>query len=453
VSVPQPRPGALGKAGRAVAIAAALGLASGAVAAQAPQALETFDAAWRIVRDSHFDKSLNGVDWNGVSAELRPRAAAAKTVGELRGVLRDMLGRLGQSHFTVIPATADVAGELPRDLGGSPGFDVRLVGKDLLVTEVDAVGGGATAGVRTGWKLQAVDGAPVPKLLAALPDGLEPRLRQVEAWRTAHGRLRGPAGSRASMTFEDGAGRSVTLPVERRQEAGQPVTVGSLPTMFVRLEARGAQTPAGRTAGIIGFNVWMAAVDALFQRAVDDFREKHGIVIDLRGNPGGLAAMLMGISGHFIDERKPLGVMTMRDNHELRFNVNPRRVNAKGERVQPFDGPVAILVDDMSGSASECFTGGMQSVGRARVFGQQTMGQALPALFTQLPNGDVLVHAYGDFVTADGTRLEGRGVVPDEVVPLSRDDLLAGRDRTLEAALAWIDSAAADGPGSASVRR
>jgi carboxyl-terminal processing protease len=197
----------------------------------------------------------------------------------------------------------------------------------------------------------------------------------------------------------------------------------------------------------------MAAVDALFQRAVDDFREKHGIVIDLRGNPGGLAAMLMGISGHFIDERKPLGVMTMRDNHELRFNVNPRRVNAKGERVQPFDGPVAILVDDMSGSASECFTGGMQSVGRARVFGQQTMGQALPALFTQLPNGDVLVHAYGDFVTADGTRLEGRGVVPDEVVPLSRDDLLAGRDRTLEAALAWIDSAAADGPGSASVRR
>jgi carboxyl-terminal processing protease len=82
----------------------------------------------------------------------------------------------------------------------------------------------------------------------------------------------------------------------------------------------------------------------------------------------------------------------------------------------------------------------MQSVGRARVFGQQTMGQALPALFDRLPNGDVLIHAYGDFVTADGTRLEGRGVIPDEVVPLQRADLLDGRDRTLEAALAWIDS-------------
>ena len=148
--------------------------------------------------------------------------------------------------------------------------------------------------------------------------------------------------------------------------------------------------------------------------------------------------MIMGISGHFVGERKTLGVMKTREN-ELRFVVNPRLVSAAGERVQPFAGPVAILVDAMSGSASECFAGGMQSIGRVRVFGQPSMGQALPALFDRMPNGDVLIHAYGDFVTAEGTRLEGRGVIPDEVVPLVRADLLAGRDRTLEVALAWID--------------
>jgi C-terminal processing protease CtpA/Prc len=71
------------------------------------------------------------------------------------------------------------------------------------------------------------------------------------------------------------------------------------------------------------------------------------------------------------------------------------------------------------------------------------MGQALPALFDRLPNGDLLIHAYGDFVTAKGTRLEGTGVIPDEPVPLDRADLLAGRDRTMEAALAWIDRAKA----------
>jgi carboxyl-terminal processing protease len=81
----------------------------------------------------------------------------------------------------------------------------------------------------------------------------------------------------------------------------------------------------------------------------------------------------------------------------------------------------------------------MQAIGRARIFGETSMGQALPALVDKLPNGDLLIHAYGDFVTADGTRLEGRGVIPDERVPLRRDDLLAGRDGPLQAALAWID--------------
>ena len=149
--------------------------------------------------------------------------------------------------------------------------------------------------------------------------------------------------------------------------------------------------------------------------------------------------MLMGISGHFVAERSTLGVMRTRDTPPLRFFANPRLVSARGERVAPYSGPLAILVDALTGSASECFTGGLQSLGRARVFGQSSMGQALPALFDRLPNDDVLIHAYGDFVTSDGTRLEGRGVIPDEIQPLHREELLAGRDRPLEAALAWID--------------
>ena len=104
--------------------------------------------------------------------------------------------------------------------------------------------------------------------------------------------------------------------------------------------------------------------------------------------------------------------MKTRGRRELRFVANPRLVNAAGERVEPYAGPVAILVDGMTGSASECFAGGMQSLGRARVFGQTSMGQALPALFDRLPNGDVLIHAWGDFVTGDGMRHRGTGRGP-----------------------------------------
>ena len=99
---------------------------------------------------------------------------------------------------------------------------------------------------------------------------------------------------------------------------------------------------------------------------------------------------------------------------------------------------MAILVDAGSYSASEIFSGGMQAIGRARIFGTQTAGGALPAVLERLPGGDVLQYAIGDFVTATGQRIEGRGVVPDRVVEPAREDLLAGRDPILDAALDWI---------------
>jgi carboxyl-terminal processing protease len=423
----------------AAVVAALLALPAAAVVlAQTPFAAETFDKVWTIVRDSAFDKSFDPAEWDRVREQLRPKAVAAKNPGELRAVLADMLGRIGLSHYAVIPSTPDAPGDAV-DLSGQPGFEVRLIKGKLLVTTVDANRGAAAAGVHTGWIIDAIDGISTASLLGPIVQNMPERLAQLEAWRSAQRRLRGPSQSRANVTFIDGAGARVTKSIERRPEQGVPVSVGSLPTMYVRVTSALAETPAGQTAGVIGFNVWMTAVDKPFQQALDRFRSADGVIIDLRGNPGGLAAMIMGIAGHFVADRATLGVMRTRDS-ELRFAVNPRLVSSVGERVEPYAGPLAILVDGMTGSASECFAGGLQSLGRARVFGQTSMGQALPALFDRLPNGDVLIHAWGDFVTGTGVRIEGRGVVPDEPVALTREDLLAGRDSTMEAALRWIDT-------------
>jgi carboxyl-terminal processing protease len=427
-----------------VLAAAVPGLGSHAFAsAEVYKAAETFDAVWTIVRDSHFDPAFDRAAWDRASSELRPKAIAATTPGELRAVLREMLGRLGLSHFAVIPATPDAPNDHV-DLAAQPGFDTRLVEHQLVVSSVDPDGGAAAAGVHAGWIVTAIDGTPAAQLLAPVTEAMPPRIAEVEAWRAVVTRLRGPYDSQVNVTFVDGGGAAVTKAIARQAERGQAVTVGSLPTMFVRVTAAEKTTPGGRRAGVIGFNVWMAAVDRQFQQAVDRFRGDDGIVVDLRGNPGGLAAMVMGIAGHFTSSRDTLGVMKTRET-ELHFNANPRLVNAAGQRVEPYAGPVAILVDGMTGSASECFAGGMQSLGRARVFGQTSMGQALPALFDKLPNGDVLIHAWGDFVTGTGVRIEGRGVVPDVPVALSRASLLAGRDATLDAALAWIDAGRKEG--------
>jgi carboxyl-terminal processing protease len=148
--------------------------------------------------------------------------------------------------------------------------------------------------------------------------------------------------------------------------------------------------------------------------------------------------MMMGVAGHFMDEPRTLGIMRS-GGEEMRFVANPRRATDTGVSVAPFAGDVAVLVDGLSASTSEMFAAAMQALGRARLFGERTAGQALPAMATRLPSGDVLMHVVADFVAPDGRAIEGHGVTPDEVVPLTEADLVAGRDAPLEAAIRWLE--------------
>lgn len=400
--------------------------------------LETFDAAWRVLRDNYVAETAARVDWEALRAELRPRAERAASEDDVRVVVREMLERVGQSHFAILPApvATAIAGSTvrPEDVG-TLGFDVRLLGQAMVVSRVDPQGPAAKAGVRAGWTLTRVGGRALDGPLSSLGDA-PPNVRGFRAWALGTALLRGQAGEDADLGFLDASHKPVSRLLVRAPERGQPVKLGHLPTLFARLEDRRVDR-GGRAIGVIAFNVWMTPVSRQFDEAMDRLRDVSGIVIDLRGNPGGVLTMVMGLSGHFVSEGVNLGTITTRDS-SLRLVANPRLVGAAGQPVKPFTGPVAVLVDDGSYSASEIFSGGMQAIGRARVFGTQTAGGALPAVLERLPGGDVLQYAIGDFVTANGQRIEGRGVVPDQLVQPAREDLLAGRDAILDAALDWI---------------
>lgn len=405
-------------------------------------ALRTYDTAWRIVYETHFDTTFNGVDWLALRDELRPAAAAAHDRAELRRVIRDMLRRLGQSHFALISEEiADTLDPQQSDVSravGDVGFDVRLVRDTLLVTAVDSAGPAAAAGVSRGWILAAVDDLRTEDLVAAS--------RRVDApvgianlvWARVQRALQGPPGTDCRVEMLDADDRPVTLVLTRRPVPGEPVKLGHLPTLFARF-TRMTVAPAGSdlTVGAMWFNVWMVPLVRQLDAAIDEFRQLDGIVIDLRGNGGGVGSMTMGVAGHFFDDRVSLGTMRTRTT-ELHFRANPRRVDTHQRAVTPYAGPVAILTDRLSASASEVFAGGMQTAGRARVFGDTTAGGVLPASMDRLPNRDVLYHAFAEFVTTDGVTLEGRGVLPDVAVPITRGDLLAGRDPPMQAALHWI---------------
>lgn len=403
--------------------------------------LVTFDSAWSIIGRTHWDTTYNGVNWTALRAELRPRAAAATSTGELRAVLSEMVARLRQSHFSIIPREiADATGSssggaAAPDRSGSIGAELRYLDGTFVIAQLDRDGPAAQAGVRTGWRVQAVNGCPLSARLARMPQEPDPRREALTAYAIGTQALAGAVGDTATVLFTDERNAERTVRIVRAPEPGVVAKFGNLPAMTAQLAFERVKT-AGKTVGIIRFNIWMPILSPQFDAAVDSLRDADAIILDIRGNFGGVGGMAMGIAGHFLDSTFTIGTMVQR-GATLKFVANPRRVDTRSRGVSPYRGPLAIVVDELSISTTEIFAGGLQALGRAQVFGVQTSGQALPSVPERLPGGDILYHAIADFLNPAGKPLEGAGVTPDRVVPLTRAALLAGRDPALEAAMAW----------------
>jgi carboxyl-terminal processing protease len=392
--------------------------------------LESFDLAWTTIRDHHFDPKLGGVNWQAVRDKLRPRVEKARGMDEARKVMQEMVSRLGHSHVGIFP------GSLYKDLGkgphqAGPGFRVRMVDGEAVVVRVSAGLPAARAGVRPGWRIRKIDGQELAPTLARIRKAVKktPHMQAFQAYVVRSG-LRGKEGKKVAVTFLDGSGKERTLSIPRARPRGQLVRQAGIYPVYVHFESR--KVDKDITYFYLSDFLDPLRVMPAFADTVRKNLKAPGFILDLRGNGGGMIAMGIGLGGWFVDQPDlSLGTAIYRTGRTP-YTLNPREVT--------YQGPLAILVDELSGSMSEMLAAGLQGLKRARVFGKQTTGSALPSRFLRLPNGDRLQYVIADYVSAGGKRVEGNGVQPDQVVPRDRRALLDGRDPTLEAAVKWIRS-------------
>jgi carboxyl-terminal processing protease len=388
--------------------------------------LDSFEKVWTTIRDKHWEKNPGGLDWQAIHAEFRPRVENAKNIDEVRAILGEMLGRLHETHFGIFPTTVYQAiGDADAVGGGSPGIDVRLLDGQAVVTTVDPGSPAERAGVKAGWAIVNVKGKDVASGIREL--AADPSIPELMLTRALLARLSGPVGGKAKVTFLNGAGAMVPLDLDLGPPRGELSRFGNLPDTYVWFESRRVNE-----VGYVRFNMFLdlPRVMESFGKAVTGCAHCSGFIIDLRGNPGGIGGMAMGMAGYLVDKAGlRLGSMYMREA-TLNFVINPR--------LGAFTGPLAILVDSGSASTSEIFAGGLKDLGRARVFGTHTAAAALPSVIERLPNGDGFQYAVANYISEGGKPLEGIGVQPDVEVKLSREALLAGHDGVLDAALEWI---------------
>jgi carboxyl-terminal processing protease len=398
--------------------------------------LESFDIVWTTIRDRHFDPELGGLDWEAIRDEYRPRVEQAADRGEALEATQQMIERLGHSHVAILPDEVLEVLASPAEEGsamGVTGIDLRMVEGKPLVSSVLPGSTAAEAGVRTGWELVSAGDDEVAPIIEKISERFagEPLLDSIlaDALRNV---LRGPIGGKEPFRFADGKGETPQIEIGFAEESGYRFKTGHLDGLYVRVDARRLDDGIG----FLSLSMFMGPNDVMpvINEALPGFADAPGVIVDIRGNPGGIIGMGMGLAGWFVTEKNHyLGKLILRDN-ELKAIVFPRP--------DAYAGPVAILIDGLSGSTSEIFSGGLQDLGRARIFGTRSAGAALPSEIVKLPNGDGFQYVFADYVSAGGEHLEGRGVIPDEEVPLTREALLAGRDPVLEAAARWIHAQA-----------
>lgn len=390
---------------------------------------EAFDKVWSTINEKHYDPTFGGVNWAEVRELYLPKAKAAATDQDFHNVLRLMLGELKLSHFNVFPPPPALGTE--NDANASVGVELKWIGSAPIVFRVEPGSPAAAAGIRPGFALNKVDGKPISEALKPIQDSIAKRqvtemMRRVYLERTAESVIAGKPETKVSLEFLDGEDKPVAVELNRVKYTGEmSQPIGNFPKQRVIFESR----LLPENIGYIRFNMWVVPQAAKIRAAIREFAGANGIIIDLRGNPGGVGGLAGGVAGLLSEKQVSLGTMRSRSGTMSLLGY---------PQPDPFMKKVVVLTDHGSGSTSEMFAAGIQENGRGKVVGERSAGAILLSVFDPLPTGYMFQYAISDYKSPKNILIEGRGVRPDREIVLTRESLLAGRDIQLDAAIAEI---------------
>lgn len=162
-----------------------------------------------------------------------------------------------------------------------------------------------------------------------------------------------------------------------------------------------------------------------FLEALENTNDTEGLIIDLRGNTGGLLPNAVFISNLFIPKGKIVSIVGRNGYH---YDIMAQDTNVN------IDKPIVLLVDGTSASASEIFSGAMKDYHRAKLIGTKTYGKGMVQKIIPMPNETGLNLTVAKYLTPKGKDINKLGINPDIEMPLKKKDILAKQDVQLEKA-------------------
>lgn len=183
----------------------------------------------------------------------------------------------------------------------------------------------------------------------------------------------------------------------------------------------------------IAVNQFNDHTKAEFSKAIEEIllEKALAVILDLRGNGGGYLDISIDILSEIISGEKTTVIVKKRDQSQN------ETVKTNGSARLP-DLPLAVLVDRGSASASEIVAGAVQDYKRGIVIGEKTFGKGSVQELVNLNDGASLRMTIAKWFTPLNRSIDGDGIAPDIEVKLTEDDIKAGRDPQLDAAVEYL---------------
>ncbi len=387
---------------------------------------KSFEHLYHAIDKAYPYFEQKGVDWNLIYEKYQPEALAAQNDQEFQMVIAHMLGELEDAHTKVVYP------HLERKLYAS----VRNVG-DLAI--VNQVGYSAEmAGLQPGMLLLEVDDKPIEEIIPDIDISLNEASTEwgrkirafnqllavpVDADEVLKVKAIKPNGEEVDLMI-----RQLTAPIDVKPIMNNQNSTGigweelSQQVGYIRID-----------------RLWNGKNDIVseFDSALDAFKDKQGIILDLRQNGGGDSKIAEKIAARFMDKDFIYGQEKFRTRlfkfawrKSVNYSVKPGK--------DPYLGKLVVLTDYQVMSSAEWLVGALVDSGRAISVGRVTGGASGNPIKFVIPGGEVR-YSCAAFYRPDGSLIEGFGYSPGIAVEWTIDDYLKGIDPDIQAALNWMD--------------
>jgi carboxyl-terminal processing protease len=335
---------------------------------------------------------------------FRPVGSAELTNASLQGMVRELRRRHGDrfSDYFSPEALASFDAAIAGHFSGV-GLTVSQVKQGLRVDSVFPHSPAQRAGIEPGDLIVSVDGESIAG----------------QSSQASSGKIKGPEGSDVTLGMKGGADGGVREVEVTREEISLPVVTSKVKEV------------GGRTLGYVRLISFSEGAHAALREAVEKVEKEgaEGVVLDLRGNGGGLLEEAVLTASIFLPEDEVVVTTSSRTQGHVVYETVGDNLDAV---------PLVVLIDRNTASAAEILTAALADDGGAKVVGTRSYGKGVFQQEVSLSNGGALKLTIGEYFTPDGVNLaKSHGIHPDVK---ARDNLRTRRDEAFERALGVLAS-------------